>query len=127
LLVATLGTSHARADARRARVRIPVLIVAPREGPDSAVARSAEEIIAALGGARARVVRTEDLDDAEAAIAAHPALSCVVIGWNWHRRANARSSQTAAHPEEAFAGRRRRCRCCSARGAAPFTPSRSTS
>ena len=60
----------------------PVLIVAPREGNDSAVARSAEEIVAALGVLGRGVVRAEDLDDAEAAIGAHPALSCVVVGWN---------------------------------------------
>jgi arginine decarboxylase len=60
----------------------PVLIVAARADQDSAVARSAEEIIAALASLGRAVVRAHTLDDAEAAIGAHPALSCVVIGWN---------------------------------------------
>jgi arginine decarboxylase len=60
----------------------PVLIVAARAEHDSAVARSVEEIVAALASHGRDVVRAYSLDDAEAAIGAHPALSCVVIGWN---------------------------------------------
>jgi arginine/lysine/ornithine decarboxylase len=60
----------------------PVLIVAARADHDSAVGRSVEEIGSALASLGRSVVRAYSLDDAEAAIGAHPALSCVVIGWN---------------------------------------------
>jgi arginine/lysine/ornithine decarboxylase len=60
----------------------PVMMVAARDDRDSAVSRSAEEIVAALAALGRRVVRADSLNDAEAAIGAHPALSCAVIGWN---------------------------------------------
>ena len=59
----------------------PVLIVAGRAEQDSAIARSAEEIQAALEALGRRVVLAHSLDDAEAAVKSHPALSCVVLGW----------------------------------------------
>jgi arginine decarboxylase len=72
----------------------PVLIVAAQADPDSAVARSAEEIVSALGSLGRAVVRAHSLDDAEAAIGAHPALSCVVIGWNLAAASEATVEQT---------------------------------
>ena len=59
----------------------PVLVVAARAEQDSAIARSAEEIQAALEALGRRVVLAHSLDDAEAAVESHPALSCVVLGW----------------------------------------------
>jgi len=59
----------------------PVLVVAARVEDDSAIGRSVEEIRAALEALGRRVVLTHSLDDAEAAVEAHPALSCVVLGW----------------------------------------------
>ena len=58
-----------------------MLVVAGRAEQDSAIARSAEEIQAALEALGRRVVLTHSLDDAEAAVESHPALSCVVLGW----------------------------------------------
>lgn len=72
----------------------PVLIVAAHADQDSAVARSAEEIVAALAALGRAVVRAHSLDDAEAAIGAHPALSCVVIGWNLAAASDAALEQT---------------------------------
>jgi arginine decarboxylase len=59
----------------------PVLIVGARAEEDSAVARSVGEIIAALEALGRPVVLTRSLDDAEAAVSAHPGLSCMVLGW----------------------------------------------
>jgi arginine decarboxylase len=72
----------------------PVLIVAAHAEQDSAVARSAEEIVASLAALGRAVVRAHSLDDAEAAIGAHPALSCVVIGWNLAAASDAALEQT---------------------------------
>jgi arginine decarboxylase len=74
--------------------RYPVLIVAARGDEGSAVARSAEEIVDALAALGRGVVRAHGLDDAEAAIGAHPALSCVVIGWNLACESDAALAQT---------------------------------
>ena len=59
----------------------PVLVVGARVEEDSAVGRSVEEIRAALEALGRRVLISHSLDDAEAAIESHPALSCVVLGW----------------------------------------------
>jgi arginine decarboxylase len=59
----------------------PVLIVGRRVEEDSAVGRSVEEIRAALEALGRSVVLSHSLNDAEAAIESHPALSCVVLGW----------------------------------------------
>jgi arginine/lysine/ornithine decarboxylase len=59
----------------------PVLIVAERAEEDSAVGRSVAEIRAALEALGRPVMATHSLDDAEAAVDSHPALSCVVLGW----------------------------------------------
>jgi arginine decarboxylase len=74
--------------------RYPVLIVAARAEHDSAVARSVEEIVAALASLGRSVVRAHSLDDAEAAIGAHPALSCVVIGWGMASESDQALEQT---------------------------------
>jgi arginine decarboxylase len=74
--------------------RYPVLIVAARPEQDSAVGRSVGEIVAALESLGRSVVRAHSLDDAEAAIGAHPALSCVVIGWNMAAASDAALEQT---------------------------------
>src|SRR5882672_5187057 len=60
----------------------PVLVVIPRVGEDSAVGRSALEIQAALQAIGRASVVAHSLDDAEAAIESHPALSCVVLSWS---------------------------------------------
>jgi arginine decarboxylase len=59
----------------------PVLLVAPQAGPESAVGRSVLEIAAALEQLGRPFVTCPTLDDAEAAVGSHPALSCVVIAW----------------------------------------------
>ena len=59
----------------------PVLIVGARGEEDSAVGRSVQEIREALEALGRRVVVSHSLDDAEAAVESHPALSCVVLGW----------------------------------------------
>ena len=59
----------------------PVLVVAARVEEDSAVGRSVDEIRAALEALGRPVVLSNSLNDAEAAIESHPALSCVVLGW----------------------------------------------
>ena len=56
----------------------PVLIVGARAEEDSAVGRSVQQIREGLEALGRPVV---SLDDAEAAVEAHPALSCVVLGW----------------------------------------------
>jgi arginine decarboxylase len=60
----------------------PVLVVIPRVDMDSAVGRSALEIQAALQAIGRATVVAHSLDDAEAAIESHPALSCVVLSWS---------------------------------------------
>jgi arginine/lysine/ornithine decarboxylase len=59
----------------------PVLIVGARVDVDSAVGRSVQEIRAALEALGRSVVVSHSLNDAEAAVESHPALSCVVLGW----------------------------------------------
>jgi arginine/lysine/ornithine decarboxylase len=59
----------------------PVLLVGARVDQDSAIGRSVEEIRAALGALGRLVIVTHSLDDAEAAVESHAALSCVVISW----------------------------------------------
>src|SRR5262245_63024198 len=59
----------------------PVLVVIPPVVEGSAVGRSALEIQAALQAIGRNTVVTHTLDDAEAAVEAHPALSCVVLSW----------------------------------------------
>ena len=72
----------------------PILVVAPRGADDSAVARSAREIMAELEALGRTVVLADSLDDAEAAIGAHPALSCVVLGWGLAAASDAALEQT---------------------------------
>jgi arginine decarboxylase len=72
----------------------PVLIVGARIEEDSAVARSVAEIVTALEALGRRVVVTHTLDDAEAAIQAHPGLSCVVLGWALASASDAALEQT---------------------------------
>lgn len=59
----------------------PVLIVSGLDDPDSAAARSVDEILGQLESLGRPVVVAHSLDDAEAAVGAHPGLCCVVLGW----------------------------------------------
>ena len=60
----------------------PVLVVIPPVVEGSAVGRSAVEIQSALEALGRATVVTHTLDDAEAAIESHPALSCIVLSWS---------------------------------------------
>ena len=60
----------------------PVLVVIPPIVEGSAVGRSALEIQQALSAIGRATVVTHTLDDAEAAVGSHPALSCVVLAWS---------------------------------------------
>ena len=72
----------------------PVLVVIPRVGDDSAVGRSALEIQAALQAIGRATVVAHTLDDAEAAIESHPALSCVVLSWSLAAESDESLAQT---------------------------------
>ena len=72
----------------------PVLLVTARVDGDSAVARSAQEIRSALEALGRPVVLTHSLDDFEAAVESHPALSCVVLGWGLATASDAALAQT---------------------------------
>src|SRR5574342_4454 len=72
----------------------PVLVVTPRAEDDTAVARSAREIFEELESLGRRVVVAHSLDDAEAAVGAHPGLCCVVLGWGLASESDAAVEQT---------------------------------
>ncbi len=76
----------------------PVLLVGARVDEDSAVGRSVAEIRAALEALGRPVVVTHSLDDAEAAVESHPALSCVVLGWGMAAAERRVARADAAHP-----------------------------
>lgn len=72
----------------------PVLIIGGRPDQESAIARSTREIVAVLESLGRLVVIAHSLDDAEAAIGAHPGLSCVVLGWGLASASDAALDQT---------------------------------
>ena len=72
----------------------PILVVAPRGADDSAVARSAREIMAELEALGRTVVLAASASSSESAIGAHPALSCVVLGWGLAAASDAALEQT---------------------------------
>ncbi|HTO69749.1 MAG TPA: Orn/Lys/Arg decarboxylase N-terminal domain-containing protein [Myxococcota bacterium] len=72
----------------------PVLVVGARGPEDSAVARSAAEIVDALRALGRPVLAANSLADAEAAIESHPALSCVVLAWGLAAADDAAVEQT---------------------------------
>ena len=72
----------------------PVLIIVGRAEEDSAIARSVVEIIGELESLGRPVVVAHSLDDAEAAVGAHPGLSCVVLGWGIASASDAALEQT---------------------------------
>jgi arginine decarboxylase len=72
----------------------PVLIVGARVEADSAVGRSVAEIRSALEVLGRPVVVSYTLDDAEAAVESHPALSCVVLAWGLASASDASLEQT---------------------------------
>ena len=72
----------------------PVLVVGARVDEDSAIGRSVKEIRAALAALGRPVVLAHSLDDAEAAVDSHPALSCVVLGWGMAAASDETLAQT---------------------------------
>ena len=72
----------------------PVLVVGARVDEDSAIGRSVKEIRAALAALGRPVVLAHSLDDAEAAVESHPALSCVVLGWGMAAASDETLAQT---------------------------------
>ena len=72
----------------------PVLVVGARVDEDSAIGRSVVEIRAALEALGRPVVLADSLDDAEAAVESHPALSCVVLGWGMAAASDEALAQT---------------------------------
>jgi arginine decarboxylase len=72
----------------------PVLIVGARVEEDSAVGRSVREIEAALAELGRPVLVTHTLDDLEAAVESHPALSCIVLAWGTAAESDAALEQT---------------------------------
>ena len=72
----------------------PVLVVIPPIVEGSAVGRSALEIQAALATLGRATVVTHTLDDAEAAVGSHPALSCVVLSWSLASESDEALAQT---------------------------------
>ena len=72
----------------------PVLIVGARADENSALARSVAEIVGELERLGRPVVLAQSLDDAEAAVAAHSGLSCLVLGWGLASASDAALAQT---------------------------------
>lgn len=72
----------------------PVLIVGGRPESDSAIGRSVQEIVDALESLGRPVVVAHSLDDAEAAVSAHPELCCMVLGWGLASASDAALEQT---------------------------------
>jgi arginine decarboxylase len=72
----------------------PILIVGAPIDPESALARSVKEIVAALEALGRPVVVTRSLDDAEAAIGANAGLSCLVLAWGLASESDAALQQT---------------------------------
>src|SRR5205823_14720175 len=72
----------------------PVLVVGARVDEDSAIGRSVKEIRAALAALGRPVVLAHSLDDAEAAVDSHPAISCVVLGWGMAAASDETLAQT---------------------------------
>ncbi len=72
----------------------PVLIVGARGEANSAIARSVLEIVAALEALGRSVLVANSLDDAEASIAAHAGISCLVLGWPLASESDASVAQT---------------------------------
>src|SRR5262245_41814359 len=72
----------------------PVLVVIPPVVEGSGVGQSALEIQAALQALGRATVVTHTLNDAEAAIESHPALSCVVLSWSLASETDAALEQT---------------------------------